>query len=206
MRADTNGSGRRFPRATTIIRTGLIAGAIAGMMMAMWQMVVGLIADEPTAVEGISSSFWTAVTSIPSVIFGLDWFHQDFAFWPVVLGVGGHMVNSMMLGVVGVALLAAILGARPSLPAAIMQATVFGLVLEVVILNLIVNSIQDVNTVYTSTPEWSWWASHAIFGMTLGLVAALLLRRAASVGAATGPVPAAPRAETRADEPLSGRR
>ena len=206
MRADTNGRGRTPTRATTIIRTGLIAGAIAGMMMAMWQMVVGLIADEPTAVEGINSSFWTAVTSIPSVIFGLDWFHQDFAFWPVVLGIGGHMVNSMMLGVIGVALLAAVLGARPSLPAAIMQATVFGLVLEVVILNLIVNSIQDVNTAYTSTPEWSWWASHAIFGMTLGLVAALLLRRAAPAGGATGPRRVEPRPAARAGEPLSGPR
>lgn len=53
----------------------------------------------------------------------------------------------------------------------------FGLLLEVVIVHLIVNPIQDVNTLYTSTPEWSWWVSHAILGMTLGLLASLLLRR-----------------------------
>jgi hypothetical protein len=165
------------PRTGDIVRTGLIAGAIAGMMMAMWQMVVGAVADEPTAVEGITSSFWTAVTAIPSVLFGIGWFHEDFEFWPVVLGVGGHMMNSMMIGVVGVALLAAVLGRRPSPIAAVMQGVVFGLLMEVVIIHLIVNPIQDVNTLYTSTPEWSWWASHAIFGMTLGMVASLLLRR-----------------------------
>jgi hypothetical protein len=163
--------------AATVVRTGLIAGAIAGMMMAMWQMVVGAIAQDPTAVPTIHQSFWTAVTSITSVIFGLDAFHGSFHFWSVIGGVGGHMMNSMMLGVVGVGLLTAVQGRRPHPLGAIMQGVMFGLVLEVVIVNLIVNRIQDVNTLYTSTPEWSWWVAHGIFGMTLGLVAATLLRR-----------------------------
>jgi hypothetical protein len=47
----------------------------------------------------------------------------------------------------------------------------------VVIVNLVVNQVQDVNTLYTSTPEWSWWAAHAMFGGIVGLVAATLLRR-----------------------------
>lgn len=56
---------------STLVRTGAIAGLAGGMMMAMWQMVVGAIAQDPTAVPGIHQSFWTAVTAIPSVIFGL---------------------------------------------------------------------------------------------------------------------------------------
>jgi hypothetical protein len=178
---DNRGAGASPSRstATRVVGIGLVAGAVAGMMFAMWQMVVGAIAEEPTAVDGVTSSFWTAVTSIPSVLFGIDWFHQDFDFWAVVLGIGGHMMNSMMLGVVGVALLVAVLGRRPSPILAVMQGVVFGLILEVVIVHLIVNPIQDVNTLYTSTPEWSWWVSHAIFGMTLGLLGSLLLRRRA---------------------------
>ncbi len=176
-------------RAHRVLVIGAIAGAVAGMMMAMWQMIVGAIADEPTAVDGISTSFWTAVTAIPSVPFGIDWFSQDFDFWPVVLGIGGHMMNSMVLGVLGVTLLVALLGRRPSVPAAVMQGVVFGLVLEVLIVHLIVNPIQDVNTLYTSTPEWSWWASHAVFGMTLGLVGSLLLRRNAAADSSTGDRP-----------------
>jgi hypothetical protein len=151
---------------------------VGGMMMAMWQMAVGAIAQDPTAVPGIHTSFWTAVTSITSVIFGLDAFHGSFHFWSVAGGLMGHMMNSMMLGVIAVALLSAVQGRRPSLQGAIRQGVMFGLVLELVIVNLIVNQIQHVNTLYTSTPEWSWWVAHGIYGMTVGALGALLLRRA----------------------------
>jgi hypothetical protein len=30
------------------------------MVMAMWQMIVGAVAQQPTAVPGIDTSFWTA--------------------------------------------------------------------------------------------------------------------------------------------------
>lgn len=178
MRNRTSAGGGRS-RPATIVRAGLIAGAVAGMMMAMWQMAVGAVADEPTVVDGVNSSLWTAVTAIPSVLFGIDWFHADFELGAVALGIAGHMMNSMMIGIVGVALLAVVLGRRPSPIAAVVQGVLFGLLMEVVIIHLIVNPIQDVNTLYTSTPEWSWWVSHAIFGMTLGLVGSLLLRRSA---------------------------
>lgn len=87
------------------------------------------------------------------------------------------MMNSVILGILGVTLATTLLGRRPSLPAAMAFGMMFGLVLEVVIVNLIVNQIQDVNTLYTSTPEWSWWVAHVVFGATLGMVAATLLRR-----------------------------
>jgi hypothetical protein len=55
----------------------------------------------------------------------------------------------------------------------------FGLLVEVVVVNLIVNQIQAVDTLYTSTPEWSWWVAHAMFGAVVGVVASTLLRRGA---------------------------
>ena len=157
--------------ASTLVRVGAIAGLAAGMVMAMWQMIVGAAATEPTAVAGIDSSFWTAVTSIPSVIFGIQWFHGSFEFWAVILGLMGHMMNSAMLGVVGVTLATTLLGRRPNVGAAVAFGMAFGLVLEVVIVNLVVNQVQNLDTLYTSTPEWSWWVTHAMFGATLGLVA-----------------------------------
>jgi hypothetical protein len=163
--------------ASTIARTGAIAGVAGGMMMAMWQMVVGAVAQDPTAVPGIHTSFWTAVTSIPSVIFGLSWFHGSFEFGAVFLGLMGHMMNSMVLGAVGVGLATTLLGNRPSIAKAMAFGMMFGLVLELVIVNLIVNQVQTVDTLYSSTPEWSWFAAHAMFGATVGLVGAALLRR-----------------------------
>jgi hypothetical protein len=163
--------------AATVVRTGAIAGLAGGMVMAMWQMVVGAIAQDPTAVPGIHTSFWTAVTSIPSVIFGLSWFHGSFDFGAVFLGLMGHMMNSMMIGAVGIGLATSLLGNRPSIAKAMALGMMFGLVLEVVVVNLVVNQIQTVNTLYTSTPEWSWFVAHAMFGATVGLVGATLLRR-----------------------------
>jgi len=163
--------------ASTLARTGAIAGLAGGMMMAMWQMVVGAIAQDPTAVPGIHTSFWTAVTSIPSVIFGQSWFHGSFDFGAVFVGLMGHMMNSMVLGAVGIGLATTLLGNRPSIAKAMAFGMMFGLVLEVVVVNLIVNQVQAVNTLYTSTPEWSWFVAHAMFGATVGLVGATLLRR-----------------------------
>lgn len=150
------------------------------MVMAMWQMVVGAIATEPTAVPGIDSSFWTAVTSIPSVIFGEQWFHGSFDFWAVFLGLMGHLMKSMILGVIGVTLAVSVLGRRPTVLAAMAFGMMFGLVLELLVVNVVVNSIQTVDTLYTSTPEWSWWVAHAMFGATVGLVGSTILRRRAS--------------------------
>ena len=160
-----------------LLRAGAISGVAAGMVMAIWQMVVGAIAQEPTAAPGIDSSFWTTVTSIPSVLFGMQWFHGSFEFWAVFLGLIGHLLNSAILGVVGITLAMSLLSGRPNAIAAIALGIAFGLVLEVVIVNLVVNRIQDVNTLYTSTPEWSWWVAHGLFGATLGLVGSRLVRR-----------------------------
>jgi hypothetical protein len=156
---------------------GSVAGLAGGIMMAMWQMVVGAIAQAPTAVAGIHTSFWTAVTSIPSVIFGPSWFHGSFEFWAVFLGLMGHMMNSMVLGVLGVGLATTLLGRQPSLAKAMAFGMAFGLVLEVAIVNGLVNGVlQSVHTLYTSTPEWSWWVAHGLFGASVGAVAATLLR------------------------------
>jgi uncharacterized membrane protein len=160
-----------------LLGAGAISGVAAGIVMALWQMVVGAIVQEPTAAPGIDSSFWTTVTSIPSVPFGMQWFHGSFEFWAVALGLIVHLLNSAILGVVGLTLVTSLLGRRPNAIAAIALGLAFGLVLEAVVVNLVVNQIQDVNTVYTSTPGWSWWLAHGLFGATLGLVGSTLLRR-----------------------------
>lgn len=164
---------------STLLPVGAIAGMAGGMMMAMWQMVVGAIARDPTALPGVHQSFWTPVEGIWSTIFGYQRFHGDFHFVPVVGGIALHMANSMMLGVVGV-YLATKLFRRPTVYQAMAFGMMFGLVLEVVIMNLIVNTILQttIHTLYTSTPEWSWWVAHVMFGATVGLVGATLLRRA----------------------------
>jgi hypothetical protein len=169
---------RARPWAATVIKTGAIAGLAGGIVMAMWQMIVGAIAQNPTAVPGIHQSFWTAVTAIPSVLFGPSWFHGSFDAGAVIVGLMAHMMNSIVLGILGVVLLTTLIGKRPGLMPAVAFGTVFGLVLEAVIVNGLINGLlQSVRTLSTATPAWSWWVAHAMFGAVMGLIAAALLRR-----------------------------
>ena len=85
------------------------------------------------------------------------------------------MGNSLILGITGVALLTAILGRRPNPVAAVVIGAAYGIAVEAILINWIVNT-QKVQTLYSSTPHWSWWVGHAIFGVTLGLLSCVVLR------------------------------
>jgi hypothetical protein len=161
--------------ASRVIRAGVIAGLVGGMMMALFEMVLGAAAKDPTAVPGTHQSFWTAVTAITSVVFGKSWFHGSFEFWSVFFGLMGHMMNSAIAGVVGVGISTRIFGNPPSRIGAIVVGVTMGMALELLTVKLAINHIQDVHTFETAVPAWGWWAGHAIYGMTVGLVGSSLL-------------------------------
>jgi hypothetical protein len=161
---------------TTILQVGALAGIAAGLMYAAWQVVVAAIAQHPTAVPGIHQTLWTPPQAIWSVVFGVHHFHGSFHFIPVFGGIVAHMGNSLILGILGVALLIAILGRRPNPAAAIVLGAAYGIAVDAIVINGIVNT-QKIQTLYSATPHWSWWVAHAIFGITLGLLTSVLLRR-----------------------------
>jgi hypothetical protein len=162
--------------ATKVLQVGALAGMAAGFIMAAWQMVVAAIAQNPTAVHGIHQTLWTPPEAIWSVVFGVRHFHGSFHFIPVFGGIVGHMGNSLIVGIMGVALLTAILDRRPNPVAAAVIGAAYGIAVEAILINWIVNT-QKIQTLYSSTPHWSWWVGHAIFGATLGLLSSALLRR-----------------------------
>jgi hypothetical protein len=161
---------------TEVLQAAALAAIAAGFIMAAWQMVVAAIAQNPTAVPGIHQTLWTPPEGIWSVVFGVHHFHGSFHFVPVFGGIAGHMVNSLILGIMGVALLTAILGRRPNAVAAAVIGAAYGIAVEAILINWIINT-QKIQTLYSSTPHWSWWVGHAIFGATLGLLSSVLLRR-----------------------------
>jgi hypothetical protein len=63
----------------TILQAGTLGGLAAGLIMAVWQMVVAAIAQEPTAVPGIHQPLWTPPEGIWSVVFGVDHFQALLA-------------------------------------------------------------------------------------------------------------------------------
>ena len=181
METHANAQGHRDPRrasvsTTKVLQVGALAAIASGLIMAAWQMVVAAIAQNSTAVHGIHQTLWTPPEGIWSVVFGVHHFHGSFHFIPVFGGIVGHLGNSLILGIMGVALLTAILDRRPNPVAAVVIGAAYGVAVEAILINWIVNT-QKVQTLYSSTPHWSWWVGHAIFGVTLGLLSSVLLRR-----------------------------
>ena len=181
METHAHGHVHWYPRrasasARKVLRVGVLAGMASGFIMAAWQMVVAAIVQNPTAVHGIHQTLWTPPEAIWSVVFGVHHFHGSFHFLPVFGGIVGHMGNSLIVGILGVALLTAILDRRPNPVAAAVLGAAYGIAVEAILINWIINT-QKIQTLYSSTPHWSWWAGHAIFGVTLGVLSSVLLMR-----------------------------
>jgi hypothetical protein len=167
---------------TTILRVGALAGIAAGFMYAGWQMVVAAIARDPTAVPGTHQTLWTPPEGIWSVVFGVHHFHGSFNFIPVFGGIVAHLGNAVILGVLGLALLTAILGRRPNPAQAAVLGAAYGIAIDAILLLGIINT-QKIQTLYSAAPHWSWWVGHGIFGVTLGLLGSALLSRNDAKGA-----------------------
>ena len=168
--------GRASVATRKILQVGALAGIAGGLMYAAWQMLVAAIARDPTAVPAIHQTLWTPPEGIWSVVFGVHHFHGSFHLIPVLGGIVGHMGNSLILGIVGVSLLTAILGRRPNPVGAVVLGAAYGIAVEAILINGII-STQKIQTLYSSTPHWSWWVGHGIFGATLGLLSSVLLEK-----------------------------
>jgi hypothetical protein len=180
MEAHAYGQVHSRPRRTSvtttrILRVGALAGIAGGLMYAVWQMVVAAIAHDPTAVPGIHQTLWTPPEGIWSVVFGVHHFHGSFHFIPVFGGVVAHLANSMIVGILGVVLLTAILGRRPNPVATVLLGAAYGIAVDAIVIDGIVNT-QKIQTLYSASPHWSWWVGHVFFGVTLGLLSSMLLR------------------------------
>jgi cobalamin synthase len=147
---------------TRVLLAGTVAGAAAGMMMAAVEMIYGWASSAHTA--------WDAPMGIWAYIGGLNHFgHPANHIWPIVLGIGGHMMNAIVVGLVFVALLrvlrnppgALLLGAAYGAGLWALQRYVF----------LPINTPEDrLFTTGMISPQWVWWVAHITLGTTLGLV------------------------------------
>jgi hypothetical protein len=148
---------------------GVAAGAAAGLGMAAVEMIYGWASSAHTA--------WDAPMGIWAYIGGLNHFGRPANhIGPIVLGIGGHILNAILVAIVFVALLrglrnppgALILGAAYGAALWALQRYVF----------LPINTPED--RLYTTglvSPQWVWWIAHLALGTTIGLVYLLLERR-----------------------------
>jgi len=156
---------RRFVSLVEIGTIGAIAGAVGGMMMAMVEMVYGGLAHGHT--------LWDAPMAIWAFVGGSDQFGAPSDHvTAIVLGMGGHLANSMMLGV-AFAVLTALIVRKPGVMTSVALGTMFGLAVWVVMRYFVLPLNAGNSDLFTDgsvSPQWIWYLAHAVFGMTLGLV------------------------------------
>ncbi|MGH8860103.1 MAG: hypothetical protein ACRDVG_02520 [Jatrophihabitantaceae bacterium] len=152
---------------------GVVAGTAAGLAMAAVEMIYGWASSAHTA--------WDAPMGIWADIGGLNHFGRPVDhLGPIVLGIGGHMLNAIVVAVVFVALMrvlrnppgAVILGASYGAALWALQRYVF----------LPINTPEDrLFTTGLISPPWVWWIAHLALGTTIGLVYVLLQGRAPAI-------------------------
>jgi hypothetical protein len=120
---------RRGDRAVTIGRTamvGAVVGMIAGMAMAMIEMLAGWLSAGHSA--------WDAPMAITSWVFGTQYFGQPSDHvGAIIVGLTLHMMNSAILGIAFLTIATRYLR-RPTLLQAILAGLAFGAVAYIIVL------------------------------------------------------------------------
>jgi len=150
--------------ALRMVGIGALVGVVAGLVLMVTEMIYGWVSSAHTA--------WDAPMAIWAWIFGLDQFGQPADhMWPIVLGLGGHIVNSIIAGVIFVALVAAVRLRNDLLVVAL--GVVYGLVLWLIMRYGILPLRDSTKVLFTTSvvsPQWVWWLAHVLFGAAIGTV------------------------------------
>lgn len=131
----------------------LVTGMVAGMMMGMLQMIV-------EAVSG--HGFWSPLRYIASVFTRGANTDPSFAFGPVVVGLGGHMVNSVILTTIFAAVFWKVRNPVVLAAAGMMWGALVYVFMWWVVIPTVDPAMQLVNA------PW-FFVAHVVFGMVAGL-------------------------------------
>jgi hypothetical protein len=139
------------------VRAGA-AGVIAGLPLAAWLMLVGIFA----------STLWALPQGIAQAV-GIGHPGHDFQLVPFILGVMGHVVNSVILGLVFLGVVA-IVNVRGR--AVVLVGTVYGIVAyEIIYWALLSGLLSGTSSSFLSAvPQWAMIIGHLMFGAVLGLL------------------------------------
>jgi len=149
------------PVNTRAVGSVLIATMAAGMMFGMLQMIVEAV---------IGHGFWSPLRYIASVFTRGASIDPSFSLGPVIVGLGGHMMNSVILGVI----FAAMVWKPVHNPIVLaMAGMMWGAIVYVVMWWAVIPTIDPAMTLLNA--PW-FFVSHLVFGMVLGLGVAVVQR------------------------------
>jgi hypothetical protein len=166
---------------------GALAGSLGGLMMAGVEMIYGWASPV--------HSLWDAPMAIWAYIGGLNHFgHPGNHIGPIVLGIGGHMMNSIFVAIVFVALMRIL--KVPAGALALVLGIAYGLGLWALQRYVTLPISKPEDTLFTTgrvSPQWVWWLAHLGLGTGIGLGYVLLRGRlAVALPGRVREMPAAP--------------
>lgn len=137
-----------------------LPGLIAGLVFAMWAMVVGIF----------TSNLWAPPQGIAQSI-GIGSPGHAFQLLPFLVGLMGHMMNSIILGALFIAIARAL---KLNAATAIAGGMVWGIAVYVVMYWVVLRGLLSGTSAsfLSANPEWSWVAAHLMYGIVLGALAA----------------------------------
>jgi hypothetical protein len=153
------------------METGLRPALGAALFLTASLVAIAEIAAEPTAEAGVRSSTWTPLRGIWSLVAG------DGAFGgtldPGALGgLAILLIVAVALGLAGLGLIAFLLGSRPHPLAAMAVGVAWGLIVQILLIDLLVATALGHLPAYDALPHWAWWLGLGTWGAALGLLAA----------------------------------
>lgn len=138
---------------------GAVGGLMGGMVMAIFAMLLAISRD----------GVWSPVRGITSVVFGDSHYGGSFDAPSVVVGAAGHMMNSVVLGIV-FAVVATLVFRRARPMAVWMLGAMYGLVVWVVMMLGVAHGLQASNLLVDALPAWGWAVAHVMFGVVTAMV------------------------------------
>ncbi len=163
----------RGESAVRVAARWILPGLIAGLVFAMWAMAVGIF----------TSNLWAAPQGIAQSV-GIGTQGHNFQLVPFVLGLMGHMMNSVLIGIIFIAIARAVhLGGVGAVIGGMVWGVIAYLGMYRLVLRVLLASTSA--SFLSANPEWSWIAGHLMYGVVLGALVAY--------GPARDPRPEAPR-------------
>lgn len=168
----------RVPQARQV-RIGLGAGLLGAAFLVVHLAAIAETAAAPTTAPGIRSSTWTPFTGIATIVSGDGALHGSFRPGYILLGLALLVAMSLVAGVIGTWWIYVCLGTAGPPWLGGLLGVAYGVFVEVVAFQFVINPIQSPDVVYRSVPPWAWWAGFGVYGGIVGLAAASRLERAA---------------------------
>lgn len=126
----------------------------------------------PYGLFSANHTFWDAPMAIWAWVAGVDNFGAPGDHvGAIVLGIAGHMVNSMMIGAAFALLMTYAVKAHDAVTPVVVG-VIYGLALWVAMRYVILPLNTGEASLFTTdrvSPQSIWWLSHAVLGMTAGI-------------------------------------